>query len=199
MLLPKDRLKSRPSPSLRPLCSKDRNPPGSAFLVFRVRRICRNGKLPEPGPFSLVLYLAHPHRSHHGLITDLNIRIDAQIVHPSRIRWRPALRPDQDVAVAVLNAHQGGLTDCAGLITDVGYDDHRQPCITQGGAFGTAATFVTLDLLAHPVSGAGNILCHRTLHRREANVHHPSRPRPVRGSRSITLRAPATHIDRAHP
>jgi len=54
-------------------------------LVFRVRRIRRNGKLPEPRPFILVLDLAHPHRSHHGLITDFNIRIDAQIVHPGRI------------------------------------------------------------------------------------------------------------------
>jgi len=54
-------------------------------LVFRVRRVRRNGKLPEPRPFMLVLDLAHPHRSHHGLITDFNIRFDAQIVHPSRI------------------------------------------------------------------------------------------------------------------
>jgi hypothetical protein len=31
------------------------------------------------------------------------------------------------------------------------------------GAFGTTTTFVKLDLLAHPVSGAGNIICHGTL------------------------------------
>src|SRR5271165_4407960 len=108
----------------------------------------------------------------------INIRIDAQIVHPSRIRWRPALRPDEDVAVAVLNAHQGGLTDCAGLITDVGYDDHRQPCITQGGAFGTATTFVKLDLLAHPVSGAGNIICHGTLPPYRGEGNQPSQSIP---------------------
>lgn len=77
-------------------------------MVFRVRRIRRNGKLPEPRPFILVLDLAHPHRSHHGLITDFNIRIDAQIVHPNRIRWRPALRSDEDVTIAVLNALQWG-------------------------------------------------------------------------------------------
>ena len=65
--------------------------------------------------FSLVLDLARPHRPHHGLITDFNIRIDAQIVHPSRVRWCPALRPDEDVAIAVLNAHQWGLTDRTGL------------------------------------------------------------------------------------
>ena len=72
--------------------------------------------LPEPRSFSLVLDLANPHRSHHSLITDFNIRIDAQIVHPSRVRWCAALRPDEDVAIAVLNAHQWGLTDCTGLV-----------------------------------------------------------------------------------
>src|SRR6266852_7796700 len=148
------------SPSLRALCNKDRDPPGGALLVFRVRRKRRNGKLPEPRPLSLVFDLAYPHRSHDGLIADFNIRIDAQIVHPNRILWRPALRADEDVAVVVLDAHQRGLTDCTGLVTGVGHDDHRQPCITQGGAFGTTTTFVKLDLLAHPVSGAGNILCH---------------------------------------
>ena len=74
-------------------------------MILRVRRKCRNGELPEPRPLSLVLYLAHPHRFHHGLIPDLDIRIDAQIVYPSRILWCPALRPDQDVAVAVFDTH----------------------------------------------------------------------------------------------
>lgn len=54
-------------------------------MVFRVRRERRNGKLPEPRPFMLGFDLAHPHWSHDGLITDFNIRIDAQIVHPGRI------------------------------------------------------------------------------------------------------------------
>src|SRR4051812_5519843 len=149
--------------SLRRLCNKDRNPPGGALLVFRVRRERRNGKLPEPRPFMLGFDLAHPHRSHDGLITDFNIRINAQIVHPNRIGRRSALRSDEDVAIAVLYPHQWRLTDCTGLITDVGYDDHRQSGITQGGAFGTTTFFVKLDLLAHPISGAGNILCHGTL------------------------------------
>jgi hypothetical protein len=39
--------------------NKDRNPPGGAHLVFRVRRIRRNGKLPEPRPFSLAVLNAH--------------------------------------------------------------------------------------------------------------------------------------------
>jgi len=62
-------------------------------LVFRVRRIRRNGKLPEPRPFSLVLDLAHPHRSHDSLITDFNIRIDAQIVHPNGSVGAPPCDP----------------------------------------------------------------------------------------------------------
>ena len=32
------------------------------------------------------------------------------------MRWCAALRPDEDVAIAVLNAHQWGLTDCTGLV-----------------------------------------------------------------------------------
>jgi hypothetical protein len=45
----------RPSPSLTLFRNNDRNPPVGALLVFRVRWICRNGKLPEPRSFSLVL------------------------------------------------------------------------------------------------------------------------------------------------
>ena len=87
-------------------------------MVFRVRRIRRNGKLPEPRPFILVPDLAHPHRSHHGLIKDFNIWIDPQIVHPNRIGWCPALRSDKDVAIAVLNAHQWGLTDILPFVSE---------------------------------------------------------------------------------
>jgi hypothetical protein len=56
---PKDKRQTeeQAKPSLGPLCNKDRNPPGGALLVFGVRRIRRNGKLPEPRPFSLVLDL----------------------------------------------------------------------------------------------------------------------------------------------
>jgi hypothetical protein len=31
---------------------------------------------------------------------------DAQIVHPNWIRWCPALRPDEDVAIAIVNARR---------------------------------------------------------------------------------------------
>ena len=85
--------------SLEPLCNEGRNPPGSALLVFRVRRIRRDGKLPGR-PVSLALDLAHPHRAHHGLITDFNIRIDAQIVHPTQIEASTALL-GHDAAAAV--------------------------------------------------------------------------------------------------
>ncbi len=40
----------------------------------------------------------------------------------------------------VLNAHQWGLTDCTGLFPDMGHDDHRQPCITQGGCLRVSAS-----------------------------------------------------------
>src|ERR1700687_4348450 len=143
-----------PAGMLRQLCNKDRNSPGCALLIVRVGWIRRSGKLPEPSSFRLVFDLAHPHGSHHGRITDFNIRTDTQIVHPGGISRCPALRPDEDVAVAVLDAHQWGLADCASLVADMGHDDHRQPCITQGGALSSTAAFVKLDLLAHPVLGA---------------------------------------------
>ena len=42
----------------------------------------------------------------------------AQIVHPNRIGWCPALRSDKDVAIAVLNAHQWGLTDILPFVSE---------------------------------------------------------------------------------
>jgi hypothetical protein len=80
--------------SLKPRCNKDRNPPGGALLVFRVRRIRRDGKLPEPRPVSLALDQAHPHRSHHGLITE---------AHPGA---RASLRNND---VSILAASSAGL------------------------------------------------------------------------------------------
>jgi hypothetical protein len=39
-------------------------------------------------------------------------------VHPNRIGWCPALRSDKDVAIAVLNAHQWGLTDILPFVSE---------------------------------------------------------------------------------
>src|SRR6476659_4145087 len=154
-----------PSLGLARLGNKYWNPSDSALLVFRVMRKCCNGKLPKPRSLRLVLCLAHSHPLHDGLIANLNIWIDAQIVHPSRISRRSALRPDEHIAAPVFNAHEGRLTDCTGLVADVGHDDDGQPCIEQGGAFGTTTPFVNLNLLTHPVFGARHILCHGILHR----------------------------------
>src|SRR5882672_2979839 len=52
------------------------------------------------------------------------------------------------------------MSPLTGLVANVGHDNHGQPRITQGGAFRPTTTFVKLDLLAHPVSGARNIVCH---------------------------------------
>jgi len=144
------------SPSL--LCNKHRNPATSAFLVFRVRRKRRYSKLPEPRPFTLVLDLTHPHRAHDRLIANFHVWIDAQIMHPDWIVWSAADRSYQDVIIAILYSHQRCLSDGTGLVANVG--NHGQPGITQGGAFRPTTTFVKLDLLAHPVSRARNIVCH---------------------------------------
>ena len=90
-------------------------------------------------------------------------RVRAQVVHPDRVRRRPALRPDEDVVRPVLDAHERGLPDRAGLVAGVGHDDHRQPGVAKSGAFGAATALVQLDLVTHPIPGAGDILCHGVL------------------------------------
>ena len=82
--------------------------------------------------------LAHPHPSHDGLITDFNIRINAQIVPPNRIQsaLRPAIRRGRG------SCHpcriSGVFRICAGYYCDVGHDDALAVlCVAQGGAFGT--------------------------------------------------------------
>src|SRR5207247_5367087 len=64
---------------------------------------------------------------------------------------------------AVLDAHQWGLANRAALVAGVGHDDHRQPGVAERGAFGSTTALVELDLVAHPLSGAGNVLRHRNL------------------------------------
>src|SRR3990172_7963434 len=145
------------------LCEEERDLPSGPRLVFRVRRKRRDGYIPEPGPLGFVLDLAHPHRLHHRMVANLDGRVHAQVVHPDRVLRCPALRPDKDVVRTVLDAHERGLPDRAGLVAGVGHDDHRQPGVAKRGAFGTAATLVKCDLFTHPIPGAGNILCHGAL------------------------------------
>src|SRR4051794_5408694 len=144
----------------RRLRDKDRNSSRSALLIIRVRRIGRDCELPEPRSFRLVFYVADPHLLDHGFIADLDVWIDAQIVHPRGVLGRPAVRPDEEIAVALLAAQQRGLAVRTGLFTYMGDEDDRPPGCGQGGPSPTAATLVTLDLLAHPARGARNILCH---------------------------------------
>src|SRR5205807_1381233 len=93
-------------------------------------------------------------------VAQLDLRIGTQIVHPNRVVRRSALRPDEDVAIAVLDAHQRRLADCTGLVARVRDEDHGQARVAQGGALGAAAALVQLDLLAHPVAWARYILGH---------------------------------------
>src|SRR5262249_42633663 len=142
---------------------EERDAPCGACLVLGVRRIRRHGEIPEPRPLGLVLDLADPHRLHHGVVADLDGRVSAQVVYPDRVLWRPTHRPDEDVVSAVLDTHQRGLAGRAGLVAGVSYDDHRQPGVAQRRAFGPATALVELDLVAHPLPGARNILCHEAL------------------------------------
>src|SRR5262245_19055172 len=82
-------------------------------------------------------------------------------MHPHRVLRRSALRRDEDVAIAVLDAHQRRLANGASLVARLRHEDHRQAGVAQRGALSATAALVELDLLAHPVARAWNILGHR--------------------------------------
>src|SRR5207245_9961040 len=100
------------------------------------------------------------HRLRLGVVAALDGRVGAQVVYPDRVRRRPTHGPDEDIVGAVRDAHQWGLAGRTGLVACVGHDNHRQPGIAERGAVGPATALVELDLVTHPLSGTGNVLCH---------------------------------------
>src|SRR5437764_11569543 len=54
------------------LCDEERDAPCCPCLVLCVRRIRRDGKLPESRPLGLVFDLADPHCLHRGMVADLD-------------------------------------------------------------------------------------------------------------------------------
>src|SRR5690606_9233926 len=148
---------------LQRLGDEHRNLAAGLRLILVVRRKRFHRELPQARALVRVADLARLHLEDLGAITQLDVRIRAQVVHPVRVLRRAALRADQDVAVSVLDPHERCLADRAGLVADVGDDDHRQAGVAQRGALGAAAFLVELDLLAHPIPGARNVLGHRTL------------------------------------
>src|SRR5262249_46822062 len=145
------------------LRDEERDPPCGPSLVLRVRRIRCDSESPEPCPLGCVLDLADPHRLHRGVVADLDGRVGAQVVYPDRVRGCPAHGPDEDIVGAILYAHQWGLADGAGLVASMGHDDHRQSGVAERGAVGPTTALVELDLVTHPLSGTGNVLCHEVL------------------------------------
>jgi hypothetical protein len=117
--------------SLRPLCNKDRNPPGGALLVFRVRRIRRNGKLPEPRPIRrecvdhvIVLGEAHLRRIltkyaayHDELRTHRCLDKDAPIHRAIRSTFRRS-RSAKAQAALLLQPQGRQATDAGGHLGD---------------------------------------------------------------------------------
>src|SRR5688572_22747687 len=73
---------------------------------------------------------------------------------------RSPYRADEDVAGAVLDAHQRSLANRARLVPGVRHDDDRQPRLAEGGAFGPTTPLVELHLITHPLPGAGDVLRH---------------------------------------
>src|SRR5262249_58425500 len=71
------------------------------------------------------LHLTHAHRAYASLVAKLDMRIDAQIMSPGRISRRSSLRPDKNIVIAVLDAHQRCLPNRTRLIAPVSHDDYR--------------------------------------------------------------------------
>jgi hypothetical protein len=107
------------------LGDKHRNLTFRARLIFRVWRVCRHGQCPQTSPFRRVLDLTHAHRAYAGLIAKLDMLIGAQVMYPGRIFRRSSLRPDENIVIAFLDAHQRCLPNRTRLIAPVSHDDDR--------------------------------------------------------------------------
>ena len=98
-----------------------------------------------------------------GFVADFDGGVGAEVVDPYRVLGGAAFGADQDVVVAVFDAHQRGFADGAGFVAPVGYDDDRQAGVAEGGSLQSAAAFVSLYLLAHPVGGGRYVFGHSSL------------------------------------
>ena len=128
-----------------------RDSAGCTVPVVFVGRKSGDADVPESGPFLGVFHFSNTHIIDGGLVADLYVGVRPEIVHPYRIRGRPAPRSNEDVVVAVLDAHQRRLADGAGAVTLVCHDYYGQSCLAQGRALRAAASFVQFDLFADPV------------------------------------------------
>src|SRR3989442_15661868 len=91
------------------LRDEDRDPACGPRLVVLVRRIRRDGQLPQPCSLGLIVDLADPHRLYRGVVADLNGGGGAPVVYPDRgCRGSPP-RADKEVGCAGLVAPQRGL------------------------------------------------------------------------------------------
>src|SRR5215510_12469331 len=83
------------------LGDEDRDAACGLRLILLVRRIGRDGQLPEPRALLVVGDLAHAHRLHDGEVAQLDVRVRAQVVDPDRVARRAADGADEDVVAAV--------------------------------------------------------------------------------------------------
>ena len=82
---------------------------------------------------------------------------------PLGVGGSAAAGADEDVVIAILDAHEGGLADGAGAVAAVGDDDDGETGVAEGGALGAAAALVKLHLVANPLGGGGDVFGHGCL------------------------------------
>jgi glyoxylase-like metal-dependent hydrolase (beta-lactamase superfamily II) len=142
------------APGLTPLLQdEDRNEPVGPLLVFGVRRVGSDRALP-PGSAFLAADLAGGRLPLVRAVLDLNVRVGEEVVVPQRVLRRAALGRDSEVGTLVLDAHQRGLADLAGLGAAVRDDDDRHARVPQRRPLGAAAALVFFHLSPDPFGRA---------------------------------------------
>src|SRR5689334_2088108 len=153
------RITARAGLALR-LGDEQRDAPRRLGLVLLVGRKRCDRELPQPGALGVVAHLPHLHRLHLREVADLDGGVRAQVVDPDGVGRRPTHRAHEHVTGTVGDAHQRSLADRARLVAGVRDDDDGQAGVAQRRALRPTATLVELDLVAHPLPGAGNVLGH---------------------------------------
>jgi Putative neutral zinc metallopeptidase len=137
--------------------NEDRNHSVSLLLVVKVRREDSGCSLPPRGAlFAEDFTDGHIEWGGAVLNRDRFRRCD-QVVVPTGVRRLAAHGRDEGILTVMLNPHQCDLSDVAGFGPDHRHNDHRNTRLSERVAFGSAGSFVQVDLVANPSKGAGDI------------------------------------------
>jgi glyoxylase-like metal-dependent hydrolase (beta-lactamase superfamily II) len=148
---------------------EDRDETVGLLLVFGVGRVGGDRALPPGGAF-VAADLAGGRFPLLRAVLELDVRVGEEVVVPQRVLRGTALGRDGEVGTLVLDAHQRGLADLAGLGATVRDDDDRHPGVPQRRALGAATALVFFDLSPDPLGRAWfvcTVNSHVTIQHRE--------------------------------